>query len=245
MVAPRLTSGTRYQVRPVFAYWSDNDHSILAELTTEWRAEFPQFQIFRDDDVIQLIERYFPSHVELYKALRIPAAKADIARLLLLYELGGLYIDCHCGIRDADEVRRLISSLEQIELIFIDRTLSRKPRPPEEHFLTNSIIFSRARSDLIFMICRQAFANLVWHREQERKKGKVLYQINYLSGPGLITAMALQPGSYNRDVRWDFQGRIMIIPEEVAPIVRSRNRTYGGAGQHWSERQKVEPLFEN
>ena len=57
--------------------------------------------------------------------------------------------------------------------------------------------------------------------------------------------MVLQPGSHNRDVLWDFAGRVMIIPEEIAPMARGRHRTYGGPGLHWSERQKVELLFEN
>jgi hypothetical protein len=240
-----LTSGTECCVRPIFAYWNDSDHSLLTKLTTEWRTEFPQFQIFGDAKVIPLIERYFPNSVDLYKAIRMPTPKSDIARLLLLYEFGGLYIDCHCGIRDAAEIRRLLLSLEEEELIFIDRILSQEPRPPEEHFLINSIIFSRPRSDLIYSICRQGFANLAWHRKEEQEKGRVPYSIWSLCGPQLVTAMVLQPGSSNRDVRWDFEGRIMIIPEEVAPIARNRNRTYGGPGQHWSERQKVEPLFEN
>src|SRR5262249_10312582 len=148
-------------------------------------------------DVIPLIERYFPYCLDLYKAIRIAAAKSDIARLLLLYEFGGLYVDCHCGIGNARELNRLILSLEQVESIFIDRAkkLNAAWRPPEEHCLINSIIFSRGRSNLIFMICRQAFANLNWLRMQERNKGKVPYDIWGLSGPGLVSAMVLQPGS--------------------------------------------------
>ena len=69
------------------------------------------------------------------------------------------------------------------------------------------------------------------------------YHVASLSGPGLLTALMLQPGSGNRDIRQDFAGRIQVIREEVAPIVRGRNRTYGGPGLHWSERQKSERLF--
>lgn len=234
---------TWHQVTPVFSYWSNDDHSKLAQVTAEWRTEFPQFRIFGDNDVIPLIDQYFPGRVDLFRALSIPTAKSDIALLLLLYELGGLYVDCHCGIKDADEVRRLILSLEQLELILVDVKLSQKQRPPEQHILMNSIIFSRSHSELFRMISRQAFSNLAWHRNEEQRKGKVPYNIWSMSGPGLVTAMALQPGSYDRDVRWDFDGRIRIIREEDAPIARDRYRTYGAPGQHWSERQKVEPLF--
>jgi mannosyltransferase OCH1-like enzyme len=89
---------------PVFAYWANDDHSALSQLKEEWTTAFPQFQIFGDRVVLPLIEQYFPNEVELFTSIRIPAAKADIARLLLLYELGGLYIDCHFGISDAEAV---------------------------------------------------------------------------------------------------------------------------------------------
>ena len=195
--------------------------------------------------MIPLLERYFPNHVQLYQALRFPTAKSDVARYLLLHEVGGLYVDCHCGIRDVDEIRRLLASLGDVEAVFIDRILSFIPRPPEEHFLLSSIIFSQLRSSLVLMACRQALTNLAWHRQQQREKGHFDYSLYSLCGPKLITAMVLQPGSFNRDIRWDFAGRIKIIPEEIAPIVRNRHRSYGGPGQHWSERQKVELLFDS
>jgi hypothetical protein len=31
----------------------------------------------------------------------------------------------------------------------------------------------------------------------------------------------LEPGCYTRDVKSDFAGRIMIVPEETAPLVRN------------------------
>jgi hypothetical protein len=239
-----LTDSHQRQVRPVFSYWTTDDQSLLTQAKSEWQAEFPEFKIFGDNDVVPLIERYFPGRTELFKAIRIPTAKSDIARQLLLYEFGGLYIDCHCGIRDADQIRHLLLSLEKVELIFIDRRQSVQPRHPEEHFVLSTIVFSRPRSELIFSICRQAFSNLHWHRKHERENGKTPYSIHQLGGPALINAIVFQPGSFNRDIRQDYEGRILIIPEEAAPIQRGRHRTYGEAGQHWSEREQIEPLFE-
>jgi mannosyltransferase OCH1-like enzyme len=91
--------------RPVFSYWTGEDLTVHKDLISEWRGEFPHFQIFGDAEVLPLIERYFPDYTQLYNRIRIPTARSDIALLLLLYELGGLYIDCHCGIRDANEIR--------------------------------------------------------------------------------------------------------------------------------------------
>src|SRR5450759_451634 len=127
--------------QPVFSYWTGNDHTVHNDLINEWRAEFPQFKIFADAEVRPLIERYFPDRIELYDKICIPAAKSDIARLLLLYEFGGLYIDCHCGISNANGVRTLLSWLSEYDAIFVDRRLSQEPsRPSDEHLVINSII---------------------------------------------------------------------------------------------------------
>jgi SAM-dependent methyltransferase len=212
-------------------------------LINEWRAEFPQFQIFGDAEVRPLIERYFPERLELYDKICIPTAKSDIALILLLYELGGLYIDCHCGIRDAGGIRALFSWLTKYDAIFVDRRLSQETRPFDEHLVINSMIFCRPHLDLIFRMCHQALSNFARQHEMERRDGFVPYDIWALSGPRLVTAMLLEPASFNYDLRRDNEGRIKIIREEIAPIVRDRFRAYAKPGQHWSERQKAELLF--
>ena len=95
------------------------------------------------------------------------------------------------------------------------------------------------------MICKHAFANFAWHREQERKNDTVANNLYYLAQRPLIATTVFQLGSHNRNIRSDFEGRLVIIPEEVAPIARNRCRTYGGLGRHWFECQKFELLFEN
>jgi hypothetical protein len=81
--------------QPVFSFWTENDIAVHNDLINHWRAEFPQFKIFGDAEFRLLMTRYFPDRIELYDNVCIPTAKSDIALLLLLYEFGGLYIDCH------------------------------------------------------------------------------------------------------------------------------------------------------
>ena len=211
----------------VFAYWDGDDHSPLGPFKTEWMAEFPQFRIFGNSEVSELMKRYFPSQLDLLNDLQIPAAKADVARLLLLFEIGGLYVDCHCGIRDAAEIRR---SLARRKPIFVDR-MRTPPRPQEQRILINGMIFCPARSDLTLAICRQALINLAEQRERERTR-ICPYDIWRLTGAGLLTPLVLKSGA-----------EVAIIPEEDAPVVRNRHKGYSVKGQHWSERQKVERLF--
>jgi Glycosyltransferase sugar-binding region containing DXD motif len=228
----------------IFAYWDSPDYTMLSEMIAAWREHFPQFLVLGDHDVVPLIERYFPKYTDLYKKIRLPAAKSDVARLLVLYEFGGLYIDCHVGISDVDELKRLFTCLDNHEAIIIDRTLSFMPRPPGEHFLLNGPMFGRPCSELFMMLARQAFANLAWQQRLEQQYGFVAYTIGRLTGPLLITEMVLQPGSCARDIRSDFAERIMIVPEETAPVIRNIYTGYKTPSDHWTVRERNEPLFE-
>jgi len=225
----------------ISAYWDDIDRLNIREFIEVWSNFSPAFRVFGHDDIVPLIAKYFPVYVGIFDAIRIPAAKADVARLILLYEFGGLYVDCHCGIRDKAGTSRLLSSLVEREAVFIDRRLAQEPRPPEEHFLINSIILSQPKSKLILMIARQALVNLECHLKSERLNGHIPYHIASLTGPGLLTSLVLRPLS-NREIRSDYRERVSIVREEISPIERNRYRTYGARG-HWSVRPRSELLF--
>ena len=212
-------------------------------MIAHWRQYFPNFRVLSDYDIVPLVDAYFPQYMALYHEIRIPAAKADLARLLACYKWGGLYIDCHCAIRDIHGLKELIQQLRRIELIFVDRTLEFAPRLPGEHYLINSIILSRPGSELFSFIASRAFKNLEWQRNQERQHGFVQYDISSMSGPYLITSMVFEPGSVNREIRSDFSRCIYIIAEESAPVIRGRYRPQSVPGSHWSERQRIEQLF--
>ena len=227
----------------VFSYWTGDDQSGIEDFVTEWRSQFPNFRVFGDADVRPLIRRYFPEHLDLFDNILIPTAKSDVALLLLLFEYGGLYVDCHCGIRNAREVNSLLSLLVEYDAIFVDRRLWQEPRPLDQHLIINSMIFSRRRFSLLRRLCHQALVNLSRQRDAERRNGFSPYNIWSLSGPGLVTAMLFETASDNRDVRIGYEGRVQVIREEVAPIARDRHRSYSIPGLHWSERQKTECLF--
>lgn len=227
----------------IFGYWSDINLSPISKMMQEWAAYFANFQILSDDDIVPLINKHLPSYLSTYNAIRIPAAKSDIARLVALYELGGLYVDCHVGIKDVLSLKILLAKLVKVDAIFIDRRLDFGLRPPGEHFLINSIIAGRANLPIFLHTAEIACANLEQHRSFEKKRGFTPYHVGHLSGPEVLTAAVLQPDTQNREVRRNLADRILIIPEESLPIERNRHRQYSVPSAHWSERQKNELLF--
>jgi mannosyltransferase OCH1-like enzyme len=228
---------------PVFAYWHSEDQDVLAPLIAEWREAFPAFRVLGDREVVPLLARHFPDSLEAYQRVRIPAARADLARLIALYEFGGLYVDCHCTIRNRGALDQLIGLLPEYDGIFVDKLKNPPPLEAGEdpRYLLNSIIFSPRRSVLIHAIAKAALDNCAQQWALERSKGFVQYDIWCLTGPRVINRVIYSASQSG--YRPEFANRILRIREEDAPISRYRHYNYRGPGTHWSERQRTEPLF--
>lgn len=226
---------------PVFAYWHSADLTPIGQTLADWRPHFADFRVVGDAEIIPLVEKYFPEFGDLYPAIHIPQAKADVARLLAMYEWGGLYVDCHYAVADPPGVRRLIGRLREFEAIFVDR--DRSVRKPETHWIINGCMLGRAQSPLFLEMAALAFANLTRQRQDEAAKGFVPYNIFALTGSEVVTEVLTEPGSDKRQIRRDLMDRILIVPEEELPLQRSVWKTYVVNGMQWHIRQQSEPLF--
>jgi len=227
----------------IFAYWDRDDRSPIATMIDHWRAAFPSFRMLADSDVVPLLEARFGDLATLYTRLRLPAARADIARLAGLVEWGGLYVDCKCAIRDLAGIRGLFDRLGRIEAIFIDCSHTIRPRPAGSRHLINGIIAARPRVPLFIAMLERAMRNLAWQAEAEAKEGFVEYDLAMLAGAYVLTALVCVPGSANRETRPELAGRIEIIPEGEAPVWRDWFPALTVPKLHWNERQRHEPLF--
>jgi hypothetical protein len=228
-----------------FAYWEGIDRSPIEPFLAHWREAFPSFRVLGDPEVLGLLETHFPREIDLYRAIRLPTPKSDLARYLALYQEGGLYVDCHMGIKDAAAIERLLGELDRVEAVFVTRSKALPyPIPPDSRPLIAGILFGRPRLQIFLDVVRQALANLAWQRRRELEHGFVPYSLFHLVGPGLLSAMINQPGSEDRELRWDLQDRVRILCEEEAPIQRNVFRSgYAALAPHWSVRQESEPLF--
>ncbi len=213
----------------VFAYWDSDDRRLIADFEQDWLSSVPRSEIFGPADVTPIVEEFFPHHRETYDKIRVPAAKADVARLLLLYKRGGLYIDCHVGLRSLSHLNELFKTLSNIDFVFLDRMQSIKPRLPGEHFVTNSIILANSAQTLFLTIAERALENLERQRHTEQLEGFAPYRIGVLSGPTLVNSLILAPDSGNRQVAPSYADRLMIISEETAPVARYHYSGYRAA----------------
>lgn len=229
----------------MFSYWDRHDVGPINEFILDWRTHFPNFRVLGDAEVGPMIARHFPEYQDMFARIRIPTCKSDLALLLALYELGGLYVDCHCGVRDPHGIKYLSAKLARYELILYDRDNSSLSRPDlrGQLFPLNSVLFARPRSKIILDCTTQAFRDCAAQWEAEKETGFIEYDIWSLSGPRLLYERLLVPS--RTELRADCAGKVLFIPEgdSSAPIGRYMHCSYRVPGMHWSERQRREPLF--
>jgi len=238
----RMVDGAPWNV---FSYWDKPDLTPIQPTLEGWRSHFPDFRIFGDPEIEPLIEKVFPQYLETFRKIRIPTCKSDLALLLALYEFGGLYIDCHCGVRDPHAIRQLLLSLDTWELILYDKSLATEPRPSTQLFALNSVIFARPNSSIILKTLTNAFHNLELHRSAEKERGFQSYNIWTLSGPGVLQEVLLvEQWTDVSEVKPEYAPRVRFIREDgKQPIGRYTYSSYRQPGMHWSERQQNELLF--
>jgi len=234
---------------PVFGYFDRPDTSLISAFIADWSREFPGFRVYSDADVVPILNRLMPGADEIYLALRLPAAKSDIARLALLHAHGGLYVDCHCGLRDAAWVRAELDALGLHEIIAIERT---EPAPVDPNFprhLINGILFGRQSSPILEDLARQGLENLQRHLALiASSETPPDYDIWSMLGAYVLTTMILEPASDYTDFRRALRGgRVKILPlPQVAIQLSAHRRLYNGPKKvlHWTRRQQEEPLFD-
>ncbi|CAB4957865.1 MAG: hypothetical protein F2842_09100 [Actinobacteria bacterium] len=231
----------------LFTYWDTGpfpDDGIVAA----WSAEFSDFTVFSRDDVTELVQQRIPGSLDLWNRIAIPACRSDLARVLLLAEYGGLYVDAHCTVGDPLSLRRLLSILESVELVAIDRVNLHK-RPGDVH-LVNGALAAQAHSALIEDLLACLLNNL--HEQFDRESQTddyVPYNLAVVTGAWNLRLLLCEVGDDN-EVRLNnaLHGRAHLLrlpdPAFGTPFNFHANYGYRKPGMHWSERQLTERLFE-
>lgn len=229
----------------VFSYWDKPDLTPIQATLADWGKHFPDFTIFGDADVEPILQDLFPEHVEMFRRIRIPSGKSDVALLLALYRHGGLHIDCHCGVRDAEMIRQLLYCLNEWEMILYDKKHARQPRPATKIHPLNSVLFARQNSPIVLETLKTVLGNLAEHWTIERRFGFRPYHVGALTLPGgLFQTLLVEPWAPISRIKPEYVQRVRFLPEgDGEPIGRYMHYSYREPGMHWSERQQREMLF--
>jgi hypothetical protein len=73
----------------------DNNTKYWLHLAKKWEIDYPHWNhhVYRDAEVESIVKEYSSLAWEMYDSCPIYSFKADLARLIILHKVGGLYID--------------------------------------------------------------------------------------------------------------------------------------------------------
>jgi mannosyltransferase OCH1-like enzyme len=76
--------------------WVDKSQpNILKELGNTWKEHHPEWEYRRwnGSDILSFIIKYFPEYLDLYNSFHYDIQRFDAIRYLILYQIGGMYVD--------------------------------------------------------------------------------------------------------------------------------------------------------
>lgn len=229
----------------IFTYWH-GDPALLEAFLADWREGVADIRHYDDTHVIPILSDAFPHWLPLYERIALPACRSDIARLLLLHRHGGFYTDAHTGRGDPAAIRRLLSLLTKYELVvFIrDGGFAAESLP-----LRNGTLLGRSGAAVLVELINAGFRALLAHlRLEAGTAGYVPYNVSDLTGTGLYTRELFRADIRPFELFASYRQRVHC--ESVSwrgshqAFEWYRNYNYRRPGQHWSERQTVERLFD-
>ena len=157
---PRIVWQTNFTDRVTFPVYLNYRFNRLMSLTHEYR-------LMTDDDCAEFVREKYPGPIaETYENLRIGASRADLWRMLVLLEHGGVYIDIDAHF--TWPLDKLIGPDDR-EMFILDRSRN----------LTNFFVGSRAGNPLLSKIVDQITDNV---------RAKSTNNVFDLTGPGAVIA---------------------------------------------------------
>lgn len=154
----------------------ENNTNSLKSTHCDW-----EYKLWREADILKLIEDHYPEHVELYNMYPYMIQKCDVARYFILHRYGGLYADL-----DIFFSENIDHALGNTCTLF-----SANPRDTEEWdicpklVITNSIYY--APKDNKFM--RGCISNLKANRDVYMDHENFGVHVFYSTSPGFMTKM--------------------------------------------------------
>jgi hypothetical protein len=182
----------------IFFYWNDRDiPPAVIENVNFYKKLYPDFRVLltNDDDIAKYMNVY-PTLIYLFQRATIPALKSDIARMILLNELGGIYIDCNTTLKDKEAIHKIFKGCEKYNFAFTV--------VPHQNFnLKASAMLAKPKTEIASLMIDSITKKLLSHYQAEKSAGCYI-PYNYFLWVAPVVAHDLL------GYRWDVEFRNMI-----------------------------------
>lgn len=230
----------------IFTYW-EGPGGPSDEMTQRWREVDPDFRVHSLDDLHDAVMSLDPSLWDMVTQIRLPAARSDLARLVLLERHGGFYVDAHTLPGNPEALTTLLAACDTRDLILFDREPLHAS--PGDIHLINGVLAGRAGAPATTRLRERVASKLHHHRDREIEAGGyVKYNLAVLTGAWNLRttfistlpdgSLGLSPEVADEVMIWGLTDR-----KGVDPIRLYASYEYRTPETHWSNRQRSEMLF--
>jgi len=245
--------------RNIFFYWDKDVPEAIINNINNYKAKNPEYNVIllRDDDLIKYYNE-FTTLCNLFYLSTIAALKADIIRMVFLYQEGGIWLDSNTTLIHNDGIRILFDKCKQFDFV---STLV----PYHNYDLKTSALISKPKSKLAYDTIQKMTENLMHHLHLEQATQEyVPYNFFMFVAPVVFFELL----DYNSEYRQNIANIVATQNNDVIKlglpkfqqyncglmIVDSYIQFYGcnmehhhgkNIHKHWSVLQKTQRLFRN
>jgi mannosyltransferase OCH1-like enzyme len=199
--------------------------NALKELGDTWKEHHPawEYRLWNEDDILGFIIEYFPEYMDSYHSFNYDIQRLDAIRYLILYKIGGMYVDF-----DYD-------CLKNIEPLLNGKTCCFAMEPDihaklfNKEMIFNNALMASAPAHLFFKrVIEEVFSKKTPYNDS---LDKMEYVLN-TTGPWMLKKLYNTFGDKND---------IYLIPEEfVSPFNKMEAQAVinGARTQHLEEKLK-------
>jgi hypothetical protein len=206
--------------------------------------------VYGSEEATDALSEHFPvEYASLFNRIRISACRSDVARWVLLWLHGGVYVDAHSGPPgNMESLTDNESLLSNHELVVFEKV--RKDSVSARRDLALNVIMAQAGSVAVKAFIGDLFHQLFLHAESEASTSQyVPYNIFALTGGWRAYVhffdfrSTLEPVALRAEFLESICVRSVLDDPILQPVRLYAHYQYRVPGQHWSERQKTERLF--
>lgn len=225
----------------IFMYWTSKDIEV-APAASAWKNLYQNFAVFSDREVIPLLPHDIK---DIYHLIRLPSAKSDLARLLLLREYGGLYIDAHIGPTSPAALLGTIDKIFEYNLILFGKGWAMVK--PTDFDLMNGVLAARKGTPELDIVIDRVVGNIKDQWQKERSTPDyVHYSLFGVTGTYTLVQSYFDQIAPRPQIKAEFKDKVFVHymkDNQQSGFEIAAYYNYRKPGGHWSEREKQERFF--
>lgn len=188
--------------------WSGNDNplpKVFQVLGDTWKRDYPdwEYRLWDDARMSAFVKKYYPEYEEIYSQFPYNIQRWDAIRYLILYRMGGMYVDV-----DYESIRSIEPLLSGKTCCFSEDPVIHKGNYGEvERYFNNAMMLSTPNHPFMKKIIESVF--------QETREAYDIHSYDYIlktTGPWKVMDVYYQASEEERQA-------VYILPKEyVTPF---------------------------